>query len=67
MLINKTAQEFDLPEPLAKQIVPMGSAASRTAAERFSRVGGDREQAIEVTVKFILGAFRAVRPDVTLP
>ncbi len=60
MLVEKTAQEFGLTQSQAKQIVPMGSAASRTAAERFSRSGRNREQAIDNTVKFILGAFRAV-------
>ncbi len=60
VLFEKTAQEFGLTFAQAKQVVPMGSAASLTAAERFSRKGGDREQTIDDTVKFILGAFRAV-------
>ena len=63
VLVERTAQEFALAVSQAKQIVPMGSAASRTAAERFSRTGGDREQTIDDTVKFILGAFRAVSSD----
>ncbi len=62
ILVERTAQEFGLSKSLAKQIVPMGSAASRTAAERFSRHGGNREQAIDNTVKFILGAFRGMSP-----
>lgn len=60
VLFEKTAQECGLSLAQAKQVVPMGSAASLTAAERFSRKGGDREQTIDDTVKFILGAFRAV-------
>ena len=60
ILVERTAQEFGLSKSLAKQIVPMGSAASRAAAERFSRHGKNREQAIDNTVKFILGAFRAM-------
>lgn len=60
VLFEKTAQEFGLSLAQAKQVVPMGSAASQTAAGQFSRRGGDREQAIDDTVKFILGAFRAV-------
>lgn len=63
ILVERTAQEFGLALSQAKQVVPMGSAASRTAAERFSRVGGNREQAIDNTVKFIFGAFRAVSSD----
>lgn len=63
ILVEATAQEFGISESLARQIVPMGSAASRAAAERFSRRGEGREQAIDRTVKFILGAFRAVSSD----
>jgi AcrR family transcriptional regulator len=63
ILVERTALEFDLAESLARQIVPMGSAASRTAAERFRRHGGNREQAINNTVKFIFGAFRAMSSD----
>ena len=63
ILVEATAEEFGITTSLARQIVPMGSAASRTAAERFSRRGGDREQAIDNTVKFIFGAFRAVSSE----
>lgn len=68
VLVSRTAEEFGLSEPLARQIVPMGSAASRTAAENFSKASGkqanaDKDQAIDDTVRFILGAFRAVSPD----
>lgn len=63
ILIEKTAQEFGLSLSQARQVVHMGSAASITAAERFSRRGGDREQTIDDTVKFILGAFGAVSSD----
>lgn len=63
ILVERTAQEFGITRSLARQIVPMGSAASRTAAEQFSRHGKNREQAIDNTVKFILGAFRAVSSD----
>lgn len=63
ILVERTAQEFGLAISQAKEIVPMGSAASRTAAERFSRVGGNRKQAIDNTVKFIFGAFRAMSSD----
>lgn len=60
VLMEKTAHEYELSLSQARQVVHMGSAASITAAERFNRKGGDRDQAIDDTVKFILGAFRAV-------
>jgi len=60
ILLGRTAQEFGLTIAQARQVVPMASAASRTAAERFSRTGGDRDAAITDTVKFIYGAFRGV-------
>jgi len=60
VLVERTAQEFGMTKKQARQVVPMASAASRTAAERFSRVGGDRDAAINDTVKFIFGAFRGV-------
>jgi len=60
VLIERTAQEFGMSIKQARQVVPMASAASRTAAERFSRAGGDRDAAINDTVKFIFGAFRGV-------
>lgn len=60
VLVDKTAREFGLAKSLARQAVPMASAASRTAAERFRRHGGNQKQAIDNTVKFIFGAFRAV-------
>ncbi len=63
ILIEATAQEFGISNSLARQIVPMGSAASRTAAELFSRHGKNREKAIDNTVKFILGAFRAMSTE----
>lgn len=63
ILITRTMQEFDLSKTLARELVPMGSAASRTAAERFSRHGGNRDKAIDTAVRFILGAFRALGSD----
>lgn len=60
ILVERTAQEFGLTKAQANQVVPMASAASRTAAERFSRMGGDRDNAIDDTVKFIFGAFNGV-------
>lgn len=58
-LVERTAQEFGFSIAKARQLLPMGSAASRSAAEQFSRTGGDRDAAIDDTVRFILGAFQA--------
>ena len=58
-LVERTAQEFGFSVARAKQLVPMGSAASRSAAKQFSRAGGDREAAVDDTVRFILAAFDA--------
>lgn len=60
-LVKRTAQEFGFSVSQSKQLLPMASAASRSAAQRFSRSGGDRDAAIDDTVRFILGAFRAFK------
>lgn len=59
-LINRTVQEFDVSSRQARRLVLMASAASRVAAQQSSRAEGDREQAIDDTLRFILGALRAV-------
>ena len=63
ILIENTMREFGLDRVVAKQVVPMASAASRTAAAQFSRHGGNREDAINNTVRFIFGAFGAMNTD----
>jgi len=67
VLVERTTSEFNLTTSKAIQVVLMGSAASRAAAERFSRAGGDRDEAIDDTVTFILGAFRAVSAQADKP
>ncbi len=63
ILVKRTVEEFGLKAAQAKQAIPMASAASRAAAEQFSRTDGNREQAIDDTVTFILGAFRALSSE----
>lgn len=58
-LVERTAAEFGFSVTKARQLVTMGSAASRSAAQQYSRGGGDRSEAVDDTVRFILGALRA--------
>ena len=59
-LVRRTAKHYGLTTALAIKMLHMASAASRAAAKQFGRTGGDQNQEIDRTVKFITGALRAV-------
>lgn len=64
-LMDRTVQEFGVSVDQARRLILMASAASRVAAQQSSRADGDREQAIDDTLRFILGALRAVGSSTT--
>lgn len=54
-LVNALMKEYPLDQSTAEMVTRMASAASISAAEHYSRYGGDRESMIDDTVRFIFG------------
>lgn len=61
-LVKRLAEVYPLTQTQAEQLVVMGSGASRTAAEHFSRFGGNRNRYIRNTVQFIRGGIQTLAP-----
>lgn len=68
LLLRAVRDEFGLDRSTAIQALTLGSAASIAAGNHFARHGGDEEQQVEATVRFVLagvGALSTVGPAPT--
>ncbi len=63
LFVKELAREYKIDRKLATQIIVLASGASLSAAEHYSRAGGDRAALIEQTVAFIFGGIGALLGD----
>lgn len=60
LLVDRVVEKYGISRDLALHAVVFGAGSSQRAAERYGEYGGDKEQMIEDTVKFIFGGIDAV-------
>ena len=59
ILVDRMCEAYPMSRKKARNAVVMGSGASQAMAERFSQDGGNKEKAIDDTVRFIFAGLES--------